>query len=527
MHLNIKHWIKNNLFSKTGGFNNRTTLESWWTNRPQFIIYMRDINEATKFLHSHANMTERVYNILNDLSNKTLCYCGKETSFINYVKGYREYCSQECAFQSEKRNEKISQNNDYVAISEKMKKTNLERYGVSWSTELDSMKTKAKETKKIRYGNENYCNVQKANATNLEKYGVAWTGQAQSIIEKIQKKKDETIPELRDKEWLKEQNRAKTITEISEELSVTRRTVDLWFMKHNIEPNYFSTKFGKIQAELLDWIRTILGPEEEILSNDRNTIKPKELDIYIPKKRIAIELNGIYWHAEDRLRHIVKTRLCEKQNIRLIQIWDKEWLLNREICQNIIKHALGLTATKIYARNTTIRTLDNETYRMFLEKHHIQGYVPTKIRYGLFIDDTLVSCIGINKTRFLKNRSITHELMRYATKDNVIGGLSKLLNHAKKNNPDISGIISYCDRRFFTGASYEKTGFVYSHATEPGYFYYRQGKILNRIATQKHKLKKIIDNFDKTLSETKNMNNAGWLKVWDCGNKVYVKQFSS
>lgn len=33
-------------------------------------------------------------------------------------------------------------------------------------------------------------------------------------------------------------------------------------------------------------------------TNVKNIIPPKELDIYIPDKHIAIECNGIYWHSD-------------------------------------------------------------------------------------------------------------------------------------------------------------------------------------------------------------------------------------
>ena len=34
------------------------------------------------------------------------------------------------------------------------------------------------------------------------------------------------------------------------------------------------------------------------ITNDRSVIPPKELDIYIPSLKIAIECNGCYWHSD-------------------------------------------------------------------------------------------------------------------------------------------------------------------------------------------------------------------------------------
>lgn len=42
---------------------------------------------------------------------------------------------------------------------------------------------------------------------------------------------------------------------------------------------------------------------------------------------------------------------------------------------------------------------------------------------------------------------------------------------------------------------------------------------------QKHKLKNLLENFDPKLSEIENMVNNGFDRIWDCGNKVFVKEY--
>lgn len=46
----------------------------------------------------------------------------------------------------------------------------------------------------------------------------------------------------------------------------------------------------------------------------------KELDIYIPKYRIAIEYGAFYWHKNRQQNDIEKAELCKSKNIRLITI---------------------------------------------------------------------------------------------------------------------------------------------------------------------------------------------------------------
>ena len=54
---------------------------------------------------------------------------------------------------------------------DRVKKTNLERYGVENVFQSEETKQKIKVTLKKRYGNENYINVEKNKKTRLEKYG--------------------------------------------------------------------------------------------------------------------------------------------------------------------------------------------------------------------------------------------------------------------------------------------------------------------------------------------------------------------
>ena len=41
---------------------------------------------------------------------------------------------------------------------------------------------------------------------------------------------------------------------------------------------------------------------------------------------------------------------------------------------------------------------------------------------------------------------------------------------------------------------------------------------VNRLQAQKHKLPKLLDNFNATKTESQNMIDNHWLKIYDCGN---------
>lgn len=118
------------------------------------------------------------------------------------------------------------------------------------------------------------------------------------------------------------------IREVVELLGVNKSTVIQKAKAFGLE-----NKFGnglvrsKGEEELYQYIISIYNGK--VIPNDRNIIKPKELDIYIPDLKLAIEYNGVYWH--DNLEennpgyHAEKKKLCEKSGIELINVWDTDW----------------------------------------------------------------------------------------------------------------------------------------------------------------------------------------------------------
>ena len=70
------------------------------------------------------------------------------------------------------------------------------------------------------------------------------------------------------------------------------------------------------------------------------------MDIYIPSKNIAIEYYGIYWHSElyvDKDYHLNKTELCNDKGVKLIHIFEDEWVNKQDIVKSRLKNLFGLT----------------------------------------------------------------------------------------------------------------------------------------------------------------------------------------
>jgi hypothetical protein len=284
------------------------------------------------------------------------------------------------------------------------------------------------------------------------------------------------------------------------------------------------------EKEVLNFCESLVS-ETDVISNDRQFIKPIELDIVVPDYGLAIEYDGLYWHSSDdvllerRDYHLEKTTKCEEKGLNLLHIFENEWQnpLKQKIWKSVIRNKLG-KSNKIYARKCEIREVSNKESVRFLENNHLQGNASASIRYGLYHDDALVALMTFGKSRF--NKKIDWELIRYCNLLNtsVVGGASRLFKHFVKNHT--GSIISYADRRHSQGGLYKNLGFEFSHNSDPNYFYYHKKnntfQLESRQKYQKHKLHALLENFEPYLSESQNMYNHGYRKIYDCGNQVWV-----
>ena len=276
---------------------------------------------------------------------------------------------------------------------------------------------------------------------------------------------------------------------------------------------------SKSEVEVQDFAKSL---NLEIVENNRKVLKGKELDIYIPELKIAIEFNGLYWHSDlykENNYHSTKTQQCATEGIKLIHIFEDEWLYKKDIVKSRLQNILGKTNDKIYARNTVVKEIDSKTARLFLDQNHIQGFVGAKIYLGLFFKNELCSIMTFgNLRKNLGSKSIEghYELLRFCNKLNitVVGGASKLFKHFLKNyNP--TNVISYADRRWSSGELYYHLGFNHLYNSKPNYFYVSKNTREPRFKYRKDILVK--EGFDSNKTEREIMAERGFSRIYDCG----------
>ena len=267
-----------------------------------------------------------------------------------------------------------------------------------------------------------------------------------------------------------------------------------------------------------------------IIHNDRTILNGKELDIYIPEKKLAIEYNGLRWHSEQfknnaRNYHIEKTNKCIKQGIRLIHIFEDEWRNKQELVKSRLNALMGIKCNKIRAHKCKICNVNAKIAMKFLDDNHLQGRCKAKYYYGLYYKDKLVSLMTFGKIRqqkkYHENYNNEWELLRFCNKLNttVYGGASKLLKHfINENNPKT--IISYADKRWSDGNLYRKLGFTYKHDSKPNYFYIIGQHRENRFKYRKSELIKKY-NCPPEMSEHEFCKSQEWYRIYDCGTIVF------
>jgi len=192
--------------------------------------------------------------------------------------------------------------------------------------------------------------------------------------------------------------------------------------------------------------------------------------------------------------------------------------------KSIIKNKLNLIKNKIYARKCVVKEVKSNIARLFLDNNHIQGFIGSKYKIGLYYNNELVSLMtfGYRHTNSKKE----FELIRFCNKINlnVIGSASKLFKHFLNNYKiDETYILSYADISLFNGNMYNKLNFKYIHLTKPNYFWVVNNIRHHRFKYNKQKL--IKEGFDSNKTEVEIMYELNYYRIYGCGQVRYEYHF--
>lgn len=483
---------------------------------------------------------QKIWHFINNKREIVKCVnCDTPLKFKRTInEGYGSYCSLPCANKSAERIERI-------------KETNISRYGGLVPTCSDEIKAKAIQTSIKNHGVDNiFKKKQYIKDKIFEKYGVYNTSKLDVIKNKIRetciRKYSVSTPLLLDhvrdsaNEYKRENFLAKNknyeiLNYDKSELTIHCHVCSndykivrsLFNYRNNANVNPCTicnpvNDLSSIKEKELTEIINSFGLE--IKKNDREILSGKEVDILVPDKRIAIEFNGLFYHSDifvDDDYHLKKTQSAKENGYRLIHIFEDEWIYKKEIVISRLKNVLGLTNNKIFARKCAVKEIDSKTKSKFLIENHIQGDAKSSTNLGLFHDGNLVSVMTFSKgrlaTKGLKNE---YELVRFCNQldTHVTGGASKLLNYFIRNFRP-KEIISYADARWSDGNMYQKLGFELIRKSQPNYFYVIRNRRIHRFNYRKDIL--VGKGLNPNKSERTLTKELGLYRIYDCGSYVF------
>lgn len=294
-------------------------------------------------------------------------------------------------------------------------------------------------------------------------------------------------------------------------------------IKNSDCPRCGNNGVSKKETEVASWISELGYETQKYKFFDGSKTRPKEIDIYIPSKKVGIEFCGLYWHSEEmkgKQYHRQKMDLAKNAGIRLITIFEDEWDSSKGQVKNFIKSVLGATKS-IYARKCFVKEIDRGLAKDFMKAHHIQGY-PRSIDFaaGLFFEGSLIGVMSLGRHhRGSNSKEIVLNRLVFSDGYSVAGGASKLLKQCIlwAKSQGYLKIISWSDNRWSEGNVYKKIGFDLEKKLSIDYSYIKGGK-----RYKKHSLKKTAT--EKTLNKTESAlrESQGYGKIWDCGKIRWV-----
>lgn len=349
-------------------------------------ICLKDLKSEKSFVqHIRFHLvTSKEYfdTYLKQNENEGICECGKETKFKGLIRGYNKYCSTKCSNNSPERKEKFRRSylkNDMDKVKEKRMKTfeennsfksiqenNKNTFGVNNCLEVNEIKLKAKKTKRSNF------------LIYLDK-------------------------ELNDKNLILKDEYTGPHNYLKFECSLCHiefTTKWNYIQQGKRCPGCFPEGFPRSQYE--DELINFLSDHKIIVEkNIKSIIHPKELDIFLPEHKIAIEINGLYWHSKlDEMYHFDKFKECLEKEIHLIQIFDDEWIHKKDVVKNFIKNKV----LKPNEKDVCIKSINRCEANHFLFENSLEGMVEYfDLSFGMFDGTDLVSVlVGVIQNNILE-----------------------------------------------------------------------------------------------------------------------------
>ena len=444
-----------------------------------------NVKSISAHLHKqHQLSIKEYYDSYIKTENEGCCkICGNLTRFKGLKLGYAKTCSIRCnnilthRERSPERkaeiNKRISNTLRTPESKNKTIATNMKKYGIAYPNAFGSDKYKANINKK--YGVNNVSELD-----NI-RLAISETQSSKSSNEKtkINQKRKQSTQEFYDKFCRDNQMEAVatlidlygTAWKSANIVEIVKYKGRLFVHKNDIDTiakyaESFYSKCSSIQNAILQFIKT--NTTYKVRTNVRKIIAPLELDIYIPDLKLAFEINGNYYHQVNNFEldyHATKSQICLDMGIRLIHIFESDWLFNRSLVEQlIIKEINPIKLHKLSINECDAKEISNNVAKQFLMTYHIRYYndfIDTASFIGLYYNNELVHVIQlVYKNNILLYNISCSKTGYYIDETEIINSILeecvvKILNYSIYDMPLLSSyieILGYIDsQRLITG----------------------------------------------------------------------------
>lgn len=266
---------------------------------------------------------------------------------------------------------------------------------------------------------------------------------------------------------------------------------------------------------------------------DRQTIAPKELDIVVPDRKLAIEYCGHYWHSTlgispeaARKKHVVKYKAAAAKGIRLLTIFEDEWRERRPQIEAMLDRVINPQRGP-GARECVVT--GGGDFSAFYEKYHIQGAPQWGEHLGLSHKGELVAVMSFGKGSARRGHQ-DWELSRFATAQNIAGAASKLFK-ALIAKTGAEKVWSFSDNRYFGGEMYGRLGFQLDEELKPDYSVVKGGERRHKSSMARSSIParikevgsdELFDPATDPRSEQEMTKLLGFGRIYDCGKKRWL-----
>lgn len=249
-------------------------------------------------------------------------------------------------------------------------------------------------------------------------------------------------------------------------------------------------------------------------------------------KNLVVELNGEYWHTEDRVgvsRHKDKRELALANGYKIAMFTDTEWRTKEEVIKSWLLQEITNASTVEFDRRLPYSTVELSAAEaaLHLEKTKLLTSRPADVWVGLKQDNVLLNVAGFKLVTSKRKRlNCMSEACVIAVSDVAPeGSLAPILHYAQQLL-GFAILKAISDDRFFKSSAFLQCGFTPHSKLNPAYTYSKSGNPVARKEVQKSALAvnpKAL--YDESLTVCELLGLNGIKRLYDAGRTLWIKNY--